>query len=216
MSLPSSIYLYDCRSVDCLISHLAGFDPVSSADGIISVVKETEAINDNSASSMPFDYHYDGAYLVKSPDICALFCINPGTSNTRTVFSDAHKAYLELLKMGYKETSLTGVLWSYKDRNGDLIESPIIQYHPVIKTPLLRCGILSNVCLRSVENSGEVIDHSQLLVAIRSAIYKSEIWDYKMESGNLLLWDNWRYLHSRRSNKINPSREILRLWLDRL
>ena len=51
---------------------------VSSSDGLISTVRETDNSLDFSGSTQRFDWHKDGLYLPSLPDYVILFCKHPG------------------------------------------------------------------------------------------------------------------------------------------
>lgn len=189
---------------------------ISSSDGLISTVEEHGDPVDFSRQTGSFDLHTDGLYLDTPPDYVLLYCVDSGSANTPTLIADSRAVIEQLRKSNALEILNRLDIINY-NKVGRPFSRPLVQRHPRSHELVLNLGtraflqprlhpdeIASSPSLRQITNAA-----GRLYQALDRAIIKQHRWSV----GDLLVFDNYSYLHGRVAEQIDRQRKLLRVWL---
>jgi len=206
--------------VDALVATVleAGFTVRPTSEGTYSLVKSGGPVGDFSRTASDFDFHTDGLYYEQPPDYVVLHCVDPGRGSCTTLLSDTIAAFASLTPADQGLAHrLAGV---YIGRDGREYTHPLVRKHPTtggaaIQTPSR--GYIKPLALVPAEG-GQVSVRDitkfsdRLLAAFEDTIRTDQSWT----AGDLLVFDNTRYVHARRCGGSSDHTRLLhRLWLDR-
>lgn len=174
------------------ISNMIGL-PVDSRIGgyIIDRLspKKKEAAHKNSLSNIhelnSFPLHSDTAYYKIPVKYIMLYCKNPGVGDRPTYLYDTYQLINKDEEFRFKLANTI-----YKVINGRN------SFLTTLHNPNMSFFRLDRDCMRSITDEGE-----ELLKEIDTLIQKDDIQEIKWSLGDLLIIDNWRFLHGRGSSK---------------
>ncbi len=201
-----------------LIGNSKKLNIVKSSDGYLSEVKhENINVTDRSKQTTNFSLHTDGAYYSLPPYGIVLACYDPGLGDAPTYFSDTTAAINKLSEQNLK--TLLALNYTYIAKDSTFYTRPLIEKHPFnnnLITNLTSRGFLSPVVNpNNLQEIPEVFDYSQAFEMLRVAISDSLVLEHYWEKGDILVFDNYTYLHGRRGNeKPDYSRHLSRLWFN--
>jgi len=196
--------------------HSTNLRPIVSRNGILSHVKHGPDPEDHSARTDFFDYHCDGAYLERLPDICVLYCVQSGSFEIPTHFVDTRTVVKSILKRGVDPRALSLIEQSYKSRFGNLQHRKILGRHPRSGELVLHCSVGVGKLKCPKNRFGVSLDEEELTnlwLLIQEEIRSSPAVVEHWTKGKLVVWDNHTYLHGRLTNLTDLNRELVRLWL---
>jgi len=186
-------------------------------------VKAAEGFSEysDSKSTNAIPPHTDGSDVALPPHTMALYGVHAAEcGGGATLLADGYafvetlseEAREELTRRTYRFGSRTGI---HADRPF-LIESPIYSVHGGLSAPMLR---FSYNLLRygdysaQAEGAAEAADDFTRMICERAmAYFDAHAVSVRIETGDLLLWDNWRMLHSREKYR-DAKRHLRRYWL---
>ena len=194
----------------------AGRKVIYGVQGPVSVVEETFSATDYSATTVAFDVHNDGLYLKSLPRFVLLYCNDAGRGDTPTVFCDSSVAASRVLNLPMRDT-FCRLSTVYIGRDGEEHETKLIQTHPSTKRPVLVLG--SRAYLRSsrglsVDLIPTLRELSSALNEIYHAIECSIVDQKRWRKGDVVIFDNYQYLHARRADRPDEKRRLKRIWFD--
>lgn len=159
--------------------------------------KKKESAYKNSLSNIhelnSFPLHSDTAYYKIPVKYIMLYCKNPGTGGRPTYLYDTYQLINTDEELRFKLTNTI-----YKVING---RNSFLTTLYNLDTSFFR---FDRDCMRSTTSEGE-----ELLKEIDSLIQKNDIQEVKWSLGDLLIIDNWRFLHGRGSSKSEDFERLL-------
>ncbi|WDM21274.1 TauD/TfdA family dioxygenase [Paenibacillus polymyxa] len=145
-----------------------------------------------------FPLHTDTAYFKVPARYILLYSVNPGSGGRPTLLYDANKFFNYDREL---RSELASVL--FKVVNGRYSFLTTI-YNYNLSNYYFR---LDRDCMKATSSVG-----SDLLTKIDSIVYLKDINEVIWNCGDLLIFDNWRFLHGRgQSNVIDSDRLLLRI-----
>jgi alpha-ketoglutarate-dependent taurine dioxygenase len=193
-----------------------GLSLVSTSEGMISIVRGGGDVRDLSRSVLSFDYHTDGLYYNPVPRFVVLLCENPGSGLSTTRLSDGSCALASLEEADREVLEQLEIVYVGKD--GRQHSQKLIQPHPLGGRNVLLLG--SRAFVRPFYEGDRVAElptlrevvsaFKNLFDAIDSALVHEEEW----LPGNVIVFDNYRYLHCRFTRGLDSERSLLRLWIN--
>jgi alpha-ketoglutarate-dependent taurine dioxygenase len=216
---------------DTLVIRQVDFDPltfielindtkfriVSNSEGKVSQVEQGDDSRDLSRSVGNFDYHSDGLYHPIIPQFGLLFCKKQGARKATTRFSDSLSA-LNSLKHNESIEVLRKLDTVYINKSGIQYSQPLVQKHPLTGDEILVLG--SRAFLRpryknaAVSGLPTLRDISFVSNMLYEAIDSSFTHEQRWKDGDLIIFDNYRFLHCRHSPEPDFNRQLLRIWLN--
>lgn len=158
-----------------------------------------------SAEEVPF--HWDGAFY-KEPRFLLFFCDESNGAGGETLFTDTTKMLvdfelqeLEQVRLNFKTEKLA--------HYGGEIDIPLLQIHPKTQAPILRFAeaVSSQKNPVTLKMSGHAPDLYDRLTA--SAYRHTDVQSW--QTGDLVIVDNFRFIHGRRALNTNLSRRFRRI-----
>lgn len=165
-----------------------------------------------SDSNVPF--HWDGAFY-KVPMKLLFFCVESNGPGGETLFTNTEKIWNSLT---INEQELCKkVTLTYETKKlahyGGKISVPLVQQHPITGATILRLAEKVETHLNPVDLKVDGIEKPnefyQFLV--EKLYFKDFIYEHHWEAGDLLICDNYTYLHGRRSLMKNLTRSFKRI-----
>jgi len=183
-------YLEDGDLID--ISNMIGI-PVKTRIGGCLIdrlsPKRKENAYKNSLSSIyelnSFPLHSDTAYYKIPVKYIMLYCKDPGTGGRSTYLYDTYK--LTCTGDEFRFKLINTIFKVINGRNSFLT---------TLYNPSIGFFRLDRNCMRYTTTEGE-----ELLQEIDKFIQQDDIHEVNWSLGDLLIFDNWRFLHGRGSNK---------------
>ncbi len=165
-----------------------------------------------SAEKVPF--HWDGAFY-KEPASLLFYCTESNGEGGETIFSNTEKIWDSLTtEQKVKAEKITMIYRTEKKAHyGGEIRVPLVQKHPVSGKTILRIAERVETSLNPVELIIEgVSDGEEFYELLREKLYSPEFMiAHKWERGDLLICDNFTYLHGRNPLQSNLKRSFKRL-----
>lgn len=189
-----------------------GLKVISSRDGPISVVFDSNDPKDFSRQTGQFDWHKDGLYLDKLPEVMMLYCVDPGRGNTPTVVGDCEALFdvaSPAEQRQFQELELV-----YIGPEGEQFPRPLVERHPRTGRSVLNIGQRAIVRPR-FEGHSTAPDLRSVLPKLRDRLNEGQIFTQTWHAGDLLMVDNMQFAHARRADCPDPDRRLLRLWFSR-
>lgn len=158
-----------------------------------------------SAEEVPF--HWDGAFF-KEPRFLMFFCDESGGTGGETLFTDTTK-----MLQDFDVNELKSVRMNFKTEKlahyGGEIDVPLLQTHPQNNKHILRFAeaVSSFKNPVTLEMSGHSAD---LYERLRTSAYRHtfvQAW----QAGDLIIVDNFRFIHGRRALNTNLQRRFRRI-----
>jgi alpha-ketoglutarate-dependent taurine dioxygenase len=190
------------------------FKLIKSTDGFVSVVTEQADPADKSRQTKNFDFHTDGLYYKKPPDLVILYCVEPGRGDIVTTLADTTKG----LKMLHDYRSVLDKLdLTYIGRGMKRYTRTLIENHPRTGDLVLNLAGRGFVSPNSKVSLGEIPDLrevTQSLQELYNTTEKSVILSHAWQKNDLMIFDNHTYLHGRFGPGADSQRKLLRIWID--
>lgn len=163
-------------------------------------------------SSEDVPFHWDGAFH-REPRFLLFYCTQSSGRGGATTFADTERIWEMMSPSDRKEALKVQLTYrtEKKVHYGGEITVPLVQKHPVTGATILRMAEAVKTKLNPVEL---VIhgSHDPLGFYERMTSYLYEhAFEHKWERGDLLLVDNYTYLHGRRPLEENLSRSFKRI-----
>ena len=159
-------------------------------------------------------FHWDGAFY-KEPRFLLFYCTESEGEGGETMFTNTEKIWESLNE---REKALCSkVTLTYKTTKiahyGGEIKISLVQKHPVTKKTILRLAEKVETELNPVELTIEGIDDAgKFYEEMIQKLYHPEFtYTHTWEKGDLIICDNFTYLHGRRELKQNKKRSFKRL-----
>jgi alpha-ketoglutarate-dependent taurine dioxygenase len=190
---------------------------VPSADGIVSVVRHEEDPADFSRLTDYFDLHTDGLYRTPIPDYVCLYCESPGRGIAQTVLSDTSVALDMARRAGVLET-LESCEVVYLGKRGGSFPQSLVGAHPVTAEPIIHLGSRCYIRPRpdlEVERVPSLRQLAECCGTLFKSLDASTVVRHTWRRGQIMLFDNHRFLHGRSASGPDATRVLLRFWLTR-
>jgi alpha-ketoglutarate-dependent taurine dioxygenase len=189
---------------------------VPSSDGPVSVVRDDGDPVDFNHHGRNFDFHTDGLYHPVVPDFVGLYCVNPGNGATRTVFADTRQALSRMAVGGCMEKLLEShVVWIKKDASEHV--KPLVVPHPRTGERVVHMTARGYIRPKSevmqIASMPPLRDFVAAQARLFEALDDSICHEHEWIAGQLVLFDNYTYVHARRASRRDPDRLLYRFWL---
>ncbi|MFA5583256.1 MAG: TauD/TfdA family dioxygenase [Bacteriovoracaceae bacterium] len=165
-----------------------------------------------SKEKVPF--HWDGAFF-REPLKLLFYCTESSTSGGETLFTNTEKIW-ESLPQEIREECLKVTL-SYRTEKkahyGGVIHVPLVQKHPTSGKMILRLAERVHTQMNPVELeiSGSKRPE-ELYQYLKNMLYHPDfVYEHKWEEGDLIVVDNFTYLHGRKALGANEKRSFKRI-----
>ncbi len=153
--------------------------------------------NRNSLSNVhqlnSFPLHSDTAYYKIPVKYILLYCKNPGTGGRPTYLYDTHKLIYKYDELRLK---LANVIFKVINGRNSFLTT--------IYNPEIDFFRLDRDCMRFISPEGE-----DLFKEVDNLIHKEDIEEINWNTNDLLIIDNWRYLHGRGRSKTKDYERLL-------
>lgn len=165
-----------------------------------------------SEENVPF--HWDGAFF-KEPKKLLFYCTETEGVGGETLFTDTEKIWNDL-SSDLKE-KLKDITMIYRTKKlahyGGEIKIPLVQTHPVTGKTILRIAEKVETKLNPVTLEMSGTDQTDELYDMLTAkLYDPKyMYQHSWEIGDVLICDNFTYLHGRNALGANKSRSFKRI-----
>ncbi len=200
-----------CLHEDELIKEASALGPLLHWDfGPVMTMKYQKDAANYLFSNEAVPFHWDGAFY-KEPRLLLFYCLESEGIGGETIFSDTTKLWNSLTDAEKEECRNVTLTYTTekKAHYGGTIRVPLVQTHPVTGEVILRLAerveTEKNPVTLSLEGASE--DFYDRMV---KKLYQNMIL-HTWEKGDLLIVDNFRYLHGRRALKSNMNRCFKRI-----
>lgn len=165
-------------------------------------------------SSERVPFHWDGAFY-KEPSKLLFLCTESQGEGGETLFSNTEKIWESLSDEEKEKARKVTMIYrtEKKAHYGGEIRVPLVQKHPETGATILRVAERVETKLNPVELIIEGIeDGEEFYSFLVSKLYRPEFMSaHQWEKGDLLICDNFTYLHGRHSLKTNLTRSFKRI-----
>jgi alpha-ketoglutarate-dependent taurine dioxygenase len=165
-----------------------------------------------SDENVPF--HWDGAFFTE-PRKLLFYCTETEGLGGETLFTDTEKIWNDLSRD--EQAVLKNITMIYRTKKlahyGGEIRVPLVQTHPVTGKTILRIAERVETSLNPVtlEMLG-VEDADEVYGRLTSKLYNPRyMYQHSWEKGDVLICDNFTYLHGRNALGANKSRSFKRI-----
>lgn len=201
-----------------LVNRSDKFEILNSHDGPISTIQEYEGVSrtDFSKLSTEFDIHQDALYYTDPPQFEILYCENHGLRKATTEFYNGERLAKAIIDEGFE--GLDYVYMNYIGREGQVYQHKLIRTNPSTGNP---CVMFANRGYPSQDpNNIDKIPLMRELSKLTSFMFERMDTYYRetdiiFENNDLMLLDNWKYPHRRKSNILDRVRKLFRIYLNR-
>lgn len=200
---------------EALIQYASGLGEILSWDfGKIMHMHYRQDAENYLFSSEAVPFHWDGAFY-REPKLLLFYCTESEGEGGETLFSNTEEIYRSLTdaeKELCEKITLT-YRTEKKAHYGGTISVPLVQKHPVSGSPILRMAEAVETALNpvSLEITGTT-SPDRFYSWMKSKLYDEEfLTSHSWEKGDLLICDNFTYLHGRRPLGNNRSRSFKRI-----
>lgn len=165
-----------------------------------------------SDEAVPF--HWDGAFF-KEPRLLLFYCTQSEGHGGETIFTDTEKIW-ESLSLSEQE-KIKKITLKYQTKKlahyGGEITLPLVQQHPITGKTILRMAEAVNTQLNpvSLEITGIENAHDFYLSMVEKMYHPEFMYQHSWNKGDLVLCDNYTYLHGRRPLGLNRKRAFKRI-----
>jgi alpha-ketoglutarate-dependent taurine dioxygenase len=165
-----------------------------------------------SDEAVPF--HWDGAFY-KEPSKLLFYCTETQGTGGETIFSDTEKLWKSLSSA--EQDSCRKVTMTYKTKKlahyGGEIHIPLVQKHPVSGEIILRMAEKVETSLNPVELEISGVENGEeFYTFMKEKLYHPDfLYEHSWRKGDVVICDNFTYLHGRRKLGSNKSRTFKRI-----
>src|SRR5882672_3619781 len=198
--------------------HDDGFDPeqyakqlgsrlvqTSVADYAIAMHKEDPS--DCSDRTEFFDWHSDGLYHDVPPKYVLLHCLNPGHGRVMTELTDMS---VVLSKLGEPSRAILRKLRSHYIGHGGNFAHPLMSDRVFLLASRGHLSPQSNLNLDQVPSIRET---SEALSELYARM-EENVASYEWSRGDMLIFNQYQYMHRRQSSEIDQDRKLIRMWFN--
>jgi alpha-ketoglutarate-dependent taurine dioxygenase len=220
LPFPSDLLFYKCgvSSIEGVLIFLdANFIRATpSNDGLISIVEQSNDVTDYSRQTAFFDLHKDGLYKKQIPDYVLLYCVEPGSEDSPTVFSDTRQVASQVNSVPDLEI-LRKLEVVYLSRNGNSYARPVIANHP--RSGEMIINVAARAFLRPSELDTENVpipslrDLAKASTKMFEKLEEAIVFRHRWKKGDIVIFDNNTYVHGRYASKRDVERKLVRIWL---
>lgn len=165
-----------------------------------------------SGEDVPF--HWDGAFY-REPQKLLFYCTQTDGEGGETIFTDTTKIWKSLTSSEQEICKKVTLIYSTKKvaHYGGEIKIPLVQTHPLTGEVILRIAEKVETRLNPVSlNIVGAQNPDELYEFLKQKLYSDEyLYEHKWEEGDLLICDNFTYLHGRRALGQNKMRSFKRI-----
>ena len=200
------------------LAAMSGYSLLKNSDGELSVVVNKGRPRDYSSNGEVFDAHTDGLYYERPPQFALLYCLQSGQKQVPTFFIDTTNL-IEILSES--EPSALAVLRDldqvFVARDGREYRRPVIEINPIdgnevmnitLGRAYLRPAVAQSTGKREPHQHETIAAFQRLLARLPEARSLVHAWS----PGDLLLWDNHRFIHGRGDANDSVGRSLIRAW----
>lgn len=165
-------------------------------------------------SDGPVPFHWDGAFYVE-PRFLLFFCTESQGTGGETIFCNTERIWQSLSESEKERCRKIRLRYSTEKlaHYGGVIEVPLVQSHPVSGRPILRMAEKVTTSLNPVEL--EILgaeDQTEFYHWLVQKLYCPEfLYNHSWEKGDLVICDNFTYLHGRKALANNLKRSFKRI-----
>lgn len=167
-------------------------------------------------SSEEVPLHWDGAFY-KEPSHLLFYCVESSGSGGETVFVNTETLWEDLSTEEKKECESITLKYrtEKKAHYGGEIHVPLVQRHPVSGKRILRLAEKVETSLNPVEliiESSLGIDTDNFYKKMCAKMYDPKyLYEHSWKKGDLIVCDNFTFLHGRRALENNLKRSFKRI-----
>jgi alpha-ketoglutarate-dependent taurine dioxygenase len=174
---------------------------------------KTDQQNNYANSNVGFQFHTDGIYLPKPPEIIGLSCLQPATKGGESIVIDGNQLIVELKENNFFFDNISKMEFNIRSaksfENINNVRKPILEFDK--NNELFRINYFrGSITDKLSENEIKTLNFIDLCCfKLMNNI------NYKLEKGDLILINNYKTLHGR-NHFVNDDqkRHFLRFWGD--
>jgi alpha-ketoglutarate-dependent taurine dioxygenase len=158
--------------------------------------------------------HWDGAFY-REPRKLLFYCTQSAGEGGETVFLNTELLWESLTEVEKEELRKITLTYSTekKAHYGGVINIPVVQDHPMTKKTILRMAEKVETTLNPVTMVISGIDdpanfYERMIVKLNNPDFQ---YVHRWTTGDLIVCDNFTYLHGRRTLKNNMNRSFKRI-----
>lgn len=159
-------------------------------------------------------FHWDGAFY-REPLKLLFYCTEGHGLGGETLFTDTEKIWESLTSFEQKLCRMATMIYRTKKRAhyGGEIQVPLVQKHPITGKTILRMAERVKTQLNPVELEVVGIPKPEEFYRfLKEKLYRPDfLYEHSWEAGDLLVVDNFTYLHGRRRLGQNKMRSFKRI-----
>jgi alpha-ketoglutarate-dependent taurine dioxygenase len=159
-------------------------------------------------------FHWDGAFFIE-PRKLLFYCTETKGQGGETLFSNTESLWDSLSKDEQEECKKVTLTYTTekKAHYGGKINVPLVQLHPDTERPILRMAERVETKLNPVElQISGAQDAEGLYAHLRTKLRQAQfMYEHQWKRGDLVVCDNFTYLHGRRALGSNQSRTFKRI-----
>jgi alpha-ketoglutarate-dependent taurine dioxygenase len=190
---------------------------VKSSEGDVAFVRDAGESLDYSANAKYFAAHTDGLYYTVPPQFSVLACLDPGSAQVPTFFIDTTKA-IDILK-GCDSPALTTLRkldQVFLGRDGSEYRRRLIEINPLTEEEAMNITLgrayvrpSMGLSMADVPHQKEIAEALQLLFV---SLETATVLEHRWTLGDVLVWDNHRFIHGRPDASRSAGRLLARAW----
>lgn len=191
---------------------------IPSSDGAVSIVENKGKARDYSSNGAMFEAHTDGLYYDQPPQFGLLYCIRTGLIQVPTFFIDT-TVLVRILSE--REPDALAVLRKVDQvfiaRGGNEHRRPVIEINPLSGEEVMNITLGRSYLRPAAITQATREPHLHEMV---DAFHKLLNWlpaattiTHEWSKGDLLVWDNHRFIHGRGDASSSRGRSLMRAWL---
>lgn len=184
--------------------------------GPVMKMKVSTSSNNYLFSEQNVPFHWDGAFY-REPQKILFYCTQSKGEGGETLFADTEKIW-DSLNPSEKEIC-EKITLNYKTQKlahyGGEINVPLVQEHPVTKKKILRIAERVKTDLNPVDLEIKGVPKElgeKMYNLLVDKLYQEEfLYTHSWKKGDLLICDNFSYLHGRKALGNNKKRSFMRI-----
>lgn len=191
-------------------------DVIESSDGETSYVCDAGKPQDYSSNASYFAAHTDGLYYETPPQFGLLYCLNAGSAPAPTFFIDTTRIVKKLSREAPEALAVLRRLDQvYIGRGGREHPRPLIEANPLGGEDVMNIT-LGRAYVRPSRTLGEAPhqrETANAMYQLFSYLEEATTLVHEWAPGDLLAWDNHRFIHGRGDASQSKGRLLVRAWL---
>jgi alpha-ketoglutarate-dependent taurine dioxygenase len=170
-----------------------------------AIARHKEDPTDHSNRTTFFDWHCDGLYLPRPPRFALLHCLNPGSGKARTELANTNHVLSKLSRSGLRTLRK---LRSHYIGHGGVYDHPILSNSGML---LASRGYVSPLVDLPFADHPSIRDINEAISELYHHLDDSAV-PYEWNKGGTLIFDQYQYMHRRKSDVIDRDRKLIRMW----